>query len=542
MLKKIIQSIPGREWKFVAIVAAALVAITAFPYLYGYFTAPLDMAFTGIHHLTPVDTNTYLSMIEQAKQGENVFRNLYTSEPQQQLLINPLWLSVGWLARAFNLPNLLALHLARSFWVAAFIFVLYLFLGYFFRSASRRKIILIVVLFASGLGVFFNPFLYNPQNIYEHPTDVWVPESVTFLTLYNFPHTAASLTLLVLIFLLMLFSFESDKLRYSVGAGVATLFLLWFHPFNGPTVYAVLGAYLLLKFAWQRSISWSNIRHYLVLCLAPIPVVAYLVTLSRVDPVTREWAAQNICLSPSVWMYLIGYGLLLVGAIVGVWITIRQLNKKSIFLVIWAITSSLLLYIPLNFQRRLSEGLHVPLAILAAVGFFYLYEKLKRKDQKSGTALGATALVISLAIFLPLTNLQIIGQDFHLFSSRKDQPYYIYRSEIEAMVWLREHASPDEVVFSSYLSGNFIPAYSGRLVWIGHSPQTVNLAAKKEQSAWFWGDDREADRKQDFLEDNGIDHLYYGRNEKALGTFDPGSKDFLREEFRNDRAVIYRVL
>lgn len=536
---QLIRSISKNEWRFLGLMAVLVLLVTAVPYLYGYFTAPVGMVYTGLHHLTPGDTNVFLSMIEQVKQGHNIFLNLYTAEPQARLLVNPLWLSVGWLGKVFDFSNLLTLHLARSLWIVIFIFICYLFLVHLLPDVRKRKWIFIIILFSSGLGVFFNPFLFNVNNIYEHPTDIWVAESITFLTLFHSPHLIASLTLIILVFLLMLLAFEQDKLRYSVGAGVACLFLLWFHPFNGPTIYLVLGTYLLILFCWQRRIRWSHVKHFLVLSVMPIPAVLYLFLIGRADWVIRQWSAQNILPSPSVWMYIIGYGIVLLFALIGLWITLKNPSTKLIFIIAWTVSSASLLYIPLAFQRRLSEGLHLPLAILAGLGIFYLLDQIKIHDPHG---LKRYALVFSLLLFLPLTNLQIVGQDIFMYQTKKDLPYYLHQGEVDAMAWLKSNVSADGVVFSSYYMGNYIPAYSGRIVWIGHGPQTINLVQKSEVSDWFWSSDNEADAKYDLLRRDRVSYVFYGRKEKELGSYDPGTKSYLQQAFQNSDASIYRVL
>lgn len=537
-LSTLLKSISRREWVVVGCITLGVILITGAPFLYGYLSRPAGAVFTGLHHMAPGDTNVFLSMIEQVKQGDNVFINLYTSEPQARLLVNPLWLSVGLLAKWFHLGNLLALHVARSFWIAAFIGVLYVFLAYFFNSEKRRRWALVLVLFASGVGVFLNPFLFDVHNIYEHPTDIWVSESITFLTLLHSPHLIASLTLIVLAFLLMLLAFDTDRLRYSVGAGITCFFLFWFHPFNAPTIYVVLGTYLVLLWLSQRRIVWSQLKHYLALAAIPIPSVLYLYLIERSDWVIRNWSAQNILPSPSVPMYLYGYGFILLFALVGVYRALRTPTKTNLFLLAWAIASAALVYAPVAFQRRMSEGLHIPLALLAFIGIAQCIEWLRRRQAAS---LGVHAFLMFLVIFLPLTNIQILGQDFYLFNSKKTLPYYLNDGEVAGMRWLREHLDKREVVFSSYYMGNYIPAYSGRIVWIGHGPQTIDLPDKFTKQEWFWRSDDELAAKEALLRNGNVSYLWYGRKEKELGTFDPATKPFLALAFRNNDVSIYRL-
>ncbi|MFH1207663.1 MAG: hypothetical protein V1668_03595 [Patescibacteria group bacterium] len=539
-MQELWRSITKKEWRLVLVLAGVMVAVTAIPYLYGYFTAPSGKVFTGIHYLTPGDTNVMLSNIEQVKQGQNIFINPYTSEPQRRIYLNPFWLGVGWMAKIFHLPNLLAFHAARSLLILIFAGVMYLFLAYIFSDPKRRIWMMLVICAASGLGLFFNPFLFDVSKIYEHPTDMWVPESVTWLTLYHSPHLIASLTLIILIFLLMLLAFDRDKYRYSLGAGIACFFLLWFHPFNGPTIFGVLITYMLIIFLRDRKIYWQYIKHFFILCVFPVPVVAYMYYMSNADWVIRKWNEQNLLPSPTAWMYIIGYGILVPFALYGLWITLKIAKNKGIFIVAWLVASSLLLYFPIYFQRRLSEGLHIPIAILATVGIIALADRL-RSPSPSSWQIKLSALVISLIILLPLSNFQIMGQDAYNYQTEKKYPYYMDRTEVEAMAWLKDNASLADVIFSTYEIGNFIPAYSGRVVWLGHGPQTINIEEKFKKSIWFWGNDSDADEKYTLLKDSRATYVWYGQYEKKAGTYDPASKSYLKKVYSNPDVTIFRV-
>lgn len=541
-MAKLLKSITKKEWIFITVIALLMIIITAVPYLYGYFVRGENMVYTGIHHFAPGDTNVYLSMIEQVKQDNNILINMYTSEPQLRLQVKPFWLAVGYMAKILNLSNLMAFHVARSILIFIFVFVIYIFVSYFIKNINYKKIILLILIFSSGLGFLFNPFLYDQNNIYEHPADIWITESNTFNTLFHSPHMIFSMTLIVVIFLMMLLAFKYNHYRYSIAAGFFCLLMLWAHPFNGPTIYAVLGLYILLLFLKNKKILWSYVRHFAILSFIPLPAVLYFYLIQKADWVIRFWNSQNILPSPSVWMYVIGYGFLLILAIIGLWITIRKKDEEKYFLIIWFLTSALLIYFPIYFQRRLSEGLHIPIAILAGVGAIYIYNFSQKKYGKNNYM--AIVFMMILIVFLPMTCFQVMGQDFYLYNKAKDNPYYfyLYQDEVEAMHWLRDNLEIEEVVFSSKLTGNFIPAYSGRIVWIGHGPQTTDLNYKIAIQDWFWENDDNSTEKYEMLNHYGVDYIFYSGMEKSLGSYDPSTKNYLKEVFKNSQVTIYKVL
>ena len=90
--------------------------------------------------------------------------------------------------------------------------------------------------------------------------------------------------------------------------------------------------------------------------------------------------------------------------------------------------------------------------------------------------------------------------------------------------------------------GNYIPAYSGRIVWIGHGPQTINLPWKYETNLWFWQDNADDTEKESLLREDGVTHVWYGRKEQELGSYDPSTKAYLQLTFQNEGAAIYQVV
>jgi uncharacterized membrane protein len=134
-----------------------------------------------------------------------------------------------------------------------------------------------------------------------------------------------------------------------------------------------------------------------------------------------------------------------------------------------------------------------------------------------------------------------MGQDALNYRTEKEYPHYVNKTEIEAMLWLKKNTSLSDVIFSSYEIGNFIPAYSGRVVWIGHGPQTIDLEKKYRVAEWFWGQNNDDDAKYDLLKNDRVTYIWYGEHEKKLGTYDPAPKYYLQKVYENHDVIIYRV-
>ncbi len=538
-LKSLWKSIGRGEWIFISCIILISVAVTTFPYLYGAVTAPSGMTYTGIHNLTPGDTNAYLSLIASVKEGTNTFVNLFTSEHQSVVDVNPLWWSVGMFAKIFHLSPLASFHATRIILIGVLVVVAYLFLTLCFSSRARRKVALVVICFASGVGLFVGPFVYNEAHRINYPVDAWVPESIPFLIMYNSPHFIASLILIVICIALMYMAFVTEKFVYCIAAGVAGFLLTWFHPFDTPTVVCVVGVFLLYLMVKRKKVYRRWLLQYSLYILLIAPAALYLFFLIYKDPVMALWQQQNILLSPSIWMYLSAFALLLPFV---VYALIRNDLKRSgitRLLIVWIAVSAILLYVPVNFQRRMVEGLFIPVAILAADGIVTLWERLKISAVQHGLQ---SLLLFGLVVFLPLTNLQIIGQDVSQYATMKDFPFYLTSGEMDTLSWIKNATDTQSIFLSSRYFGNFIPAYAIRRVYIGHGPQTIDLERKIPEVYNFYTGAWDDAARERFLKEKGIAYVVIGPREEAYGSTDLANKPFLKLVHSTSDTRVYAVI
>ena len=61
---------------------------------------------------------------------------------------------------------------------------------------------------------------------------------------------------------------------------------------------------------------------------------------------------------------------------------------------------------------------------------------------------------------------------------------------------------------------------------------------EEELAVTPWSDEE----KHQFLIDEGVDYVWYGRKAKELGSFNPATKDYLEEVFSNSQVKIYKLL
>jgi len=249
---------------------------------------------------------------------------------------------------------------------------------------------------------------------------------------------------------------------------------------------------------------------------------------------------------PPFFVTLISYGFLLPLAGLGIYFLIHCKKYKEniyLFLIVWSIVHFSLLFLPLNFQRRLTEGLHIPLAILSLIGLYYLAEKCGKRLSLSWQKLVFKNNILKVVLFILLfamSNFYVITRDVYLF---KDQNKYFYHpiEKIQAMTWLKNNTDNQAVILSHAYHGNFIPAWSGRHVYAGHSVETPYFSERKNEVTWYFSSNDQLSDRLKFLAENKITHIFYSDLEKEMGDFEPSKAEFLGLVYENELVEIYVV-
>jgi hypothetical protein len=272
----------------------------------------------------------------------------------------------------------------------------------------------------------------------------------------------------------------------------------------------------------QRRIAWREALLAAVPVLVSAPVVGYSLWVFNSDPVYEVWSAQNLILSPHPLHYLAAYGMLLLLAAFAVCDAWR--SERPVWLALaWVGVVPFLVYLPFNLQRRLVEGVQVPLSLLAAWGLGQIANcKLQISSLRRWLLVGVVLLALSL------TNVVLVAGNALVLHGRSE-PVYRDAAEIAALDWLSGRVESDNVVLTSYETGNYLPARVWARVFVGHGPETVDFAQKKSQAARFFSNTRaDGEWRRQFLEEYGIDYVFWGPNERKLGKFVPYEASYLQ--------------
>ena len=529
----------------VAIITAITLLLTSLPYLLGYALVPADMEFGGLV-MNVEDSQSYLAKMLQGAQGRWLYHIPFTPEEHEGAFIGGFYLFWGWVARLLGLPIIYLWHASRIICGALLLLVTYLFIARFLGDSSERIFAFLLSALGSGFGwallLTGQPFLWD-----SFPVDFKMPEAHPFFTILTFPHFSFATAMLLAIFLLLLEHLRRGGLLWSGLAGIATLLLIIAQPFNVAIVAAVLLAYLVLLLVLKRLPPRRRLWGLLPLALIPLPLIIYYYLVFTTNPVFGSWWEQASTPSPHPLHYLLAYGPFIL-VIPGIMALIRE-KGEGLFLVAWAVVIPPLLYLPVAPQRRLVEGLHIPLSILATIGVYRyllpaiessrLWARITSHERYEPKSLRRFVLVAILLLTLP-SNLYILAS-LGVTASQHPYPFYHERDEVEAVDWLATHASDDEIVFTTYWTGSYIAARAGNRVFLGHWAETMNYAQKMDEAKTFFGQASDEWRKA-LLRDYNISYLFYGPRERAIPGFEPEGKPYLMESYSNQLVTIYRVV
>lgn len=539
------------EWLTAAAIAGILSLSLLIPYVLGYLLARPGSAYTGL--LVNVEDANYITIIQRGSEGAWMHSLRFTSEPDAPAFLYEFYLVWGHLARLLNVDATAMWHVARA--VTSFItFVVTFGFGCtFLAGAFPRMVAYLLALFGAGFDWFAFPWeSFDPTSAI--PADLKMADAHLFSAALTFPHYLASITCLVILFWCALrlinesLARKKFSLLFLVGA-LANVGVILVYPFFVILSCAVLCLYVSILMLRARKIFWRDGMIVAGLIVPVVPIALYYANALASSELLRVWTAQSQTLSPNPLHYLLTFAPYLILAMFALRRDGLGDNKRAL-LWAWLVVVALLVYAPVGAQRRFLQGAQIPLAILATSGLFEVvlprlvqtrwFEKLAHRPNYS--AAGLQKLLVTLLVLLVSLSsgyqwLSAVLQNTML----QPYPFFRPRGEVEAMDWLRTHASADDVILSSYFTGSYLPYRSGARAYLGHVYETIHFREKGKQVDEFFAASTSDSAREQFLRENGIEYLFYGRAEKALGAFDPSSAAYLNMLISDSNAVIYQV-
>ncbi|AIE88129.1 hypothetical protein [Fimbriimonas ginsengisoli] len=463
------------ETKFVWFAVIVAVLFAAFPAIYGALSAPSGSRYVGYQYNTD-DHMVYAAWMRQAMDGHLFFDNRFTTDPQPGLTVHLYFFVLGLIAKVTGIA--VAATLGRLGFSALFIWLAYRLARRVTDELFAARLAVALTIIGGGLG-----FLYWHNFGPEGPVDIWQPEGFVFPSMLTNGLFMVSLCLILTTFQAFLDARTSWR---AAGVGAVAIGLLMnIHSYDVLMVALVMVGFLGAALV-QRQVTRDWLLRSAVIVAGVLPAALWFKHVLDNDPVFQARAATETY-SPNFRQVVPGYLVLMLFAFVGaamrtadagtrkrrvVGIALAILLFAGMYLLAsnhtggyfmgipafagalllaiaavtlasdespgwnllfsWAVIGTVAVYFPGLFQRKLTMGLSVPWAILAAFGLHSMLRTQERSVRNLVVAL-CTILLGATSVRWLARELQFIGTDV---SNTTRHPVYLETDVVAILDYL----------------------------------------------------------------------------------------------------------
>jgi arabinosyltransferase C len=560
-----------RRFALVAALAAALLA--SLPLILGLMGSEAGGLY--LQQQTALDDQmVYAAWMRQAMDGAFLFDNRFAIESQPGLTFHAYFLMLGWLAKVVSIPW--ALSIARIVFSGMFVLVLAGFLERVDAREPTRKLAVLFAVFGGGLGfaaweMFGREILGGSPVRFitggHLPTDVWQPEAFTFPSMLTSGLFMFSLCLILLIFNAVLDARKDGKAV--VPGMIGMLLLMNIHSYDVVLIALVLVGLVAAAVGGEFFDKKWMLRCVLI-GLGAVPAALWFMHVIKNDPVFQARAATEtftgnfrgvlggvlpamvlayvglwrgadpkpklgffLALGVPVVLFIAGVkmapgagymlGWPMFALVVGIgMLALWQLKIDKPFRALlwsWALMSLAAPYLPMLFQRKLSMGMIIPWAILAALALGDLLKDLKKSER----------LILSTACLLLMagSSVQWILRELSLsktnVSSTTLHSPYLSAGALGAIEKLDAEPGRKVVIASPAYpalleGGGFVApippdlnpiasGLTGAYSFAGHWSETPDYEDKRRQALLLFQPGVREEDKAKILADSGATHL-----------------------------------
>jgi len=508
-----------REWWWVILFAGAVMLLTSIPYGLAWTRPNADQHFEGFLYGIE-DGHSYLGKMRLGARGELEFFLFYTPEAHDsEALVFLPYVLPGWIVGRFIdstdpalTPALMGtFHLMRIVFGVGLIVMIYRFAAAFLEKARERWLATILAVFGGGIG-WGLMLSGNGGLLGSAPAEFYIPEGFSWLILLGIPHLAlARMALLGGLLALMTAATRDGWLRWSALAAGCWMIMALAVPFYLPIIYCIVGAWGLAMIVRDRRFPVTLFVRAVTACALTLPLFGYYTLIFARNPAFAIWSSQNLLASPHPLHYGFAYGILAALAFFAARQVWHRVEGRYRLLVGWLVIVPFLVYLPMTIipvQRRMSEAVIVPLAILAALTL-----------SKLATVIRVPIVIVVIAS----SALLWMGAFFN--AANPSSALYRPMSEVAVLNWISAHAEPGAILLSSVPMGNVAPAYTDVRTFMGHGPETLFWRDKTRQLEAFYRDELSTADKIALLRDpcapefacaGGVRYVLFGADEAAL--------------------------
>lgn len=541
------RTITRREWVWAATASIVVLAFSSLPYAAGYAAQNEQWVFGGAI-FDRMDYNVRLAGIQTGLRGVWESQLLHTSERVPPAYVILFYVLVGQVGRWLPLTPPALFELSRWLFGLWALLTMYAFAARFLPSVAMRRFAFALMAAGSGVGWLMLAVGWLPDRGIS-PIDFWLVDLYGFFSIQAFPHFSAVMAALWTAALAFLSYWETRRTGWLTLGILCSLAAQATQPFAPMILDAALGGYLCWQWVSKRKFDRAQFWSVIWLAASQLPLLAYSASVFYGDPIWRGFSAQNYTPSPPPIYYALGLGLIGALAVWGGWLVARRRKGEARLPLAWVLMVAVLAYLPLQFQRRFTEAVIAPLAVLAAIGVVRgalpllrqlgLRQLLARLNYPYRRARGTVLLLA--AAFCSLSSAYLVAASVAYVADRP-RPLFDPLAVVAAVDWLGENSDWQDTVFSAEPTGGMIPARIGHRVYLGHPIETVNYADKLADVESFFDSRTDDAARRLILNVCRCRYVFYGADEQALGDFDLTGAAYLRLAHNHDGVQIFEVI
>ena len=501
-----------------------------------------------LEHNYNFDYNFYLSRIREGIEGKWLITEKYFNQPHKSSLFQAVYLYLGRVGGLFGMSVPAIYHTGRFI----FGFLLLLSIAGFGRLFFKEKQLILFFLLAVTTGswpilVRVGPDWIGVGSFWRFATYMgwWsVIDSLQRITIM--PHILIGQILLVMI-IRQLNDFSRLK---AVKWGIAGLIAGIIFPPTIVIVYAylfLLSVFELVEFRNLRIFVLRSILPKLIFFAVSVPSLIY----AQISFGFQPWKALMVFDIEHRFImpykeYALALGPVLILGILGLFFAFFYGKKIYNPAITWVLSIVMLFLVfenvPQQSPLRFTEGLiHVPLVVLAT---YFLSGILKNKLFKKLVAGSVVfmGLMVMISMVFWLTDQVKAKRESTWPVPLGAQLAYPINDFMEGIFYLKENTNVNEVVLTYITAGNYIPAYAGNYVYIGHA-NTPDEDEKEVIASTFFKGEMTVEEAKKWLKQERISYIFFGPQERDLGgVADLKIKyDFLTPVYSNKKVVIYKI-
>lgn len=562
---------------------------------------PEDRVMTPAEHMYTYDYNVYLSKINQGMEGRwsvvDKYDNNLNQKDQKGVFLQMTYLLAGKVGKFLQLSPGLTFHLLRTVVSVLWIFTIIFLNFYFLKKPLLAFLGVLLSLFSASWPVFY---AYQGTTwIGMHMS--WWQELDVLKRISYIPHyTLNYIIIAVLTILLTKYQpLESKSVKpgqtwleqyNNIATSAIVLFISFFiHPAAGLLFLISWVFYHFINLVWYKKYNRNQVIKIfydtvILVLVASLPLIYF-------QYITSDYPWKSLVdfdkfnrYPVNIKEYILALGPIFVTGIFGLILALIKKEQKYLSLVTWILGAFLAIFafkkFPLQSELRFVQTAnHIPLAILSiyflfSIKMFLLNGWQKWKGSRQRTVEGYRIRsehwwegnfwqdpfnlifnILIFGIFLAIITLGL-AQSYFSIKAQTDfihqrvvagQPLVPYPPQVmyplkdmfNAFVWLDKNTKNEDVVLSHIYAGNYIPAYSGNFVYLGHNPETPHYDERVRKLEVFYSgtlSDKDAIK---FLKEEKISYILYGPQEKQKSIEDIKKYLFIKQVFNSSYLTLY---